>query len=156
MTLESTDIKYADVTKLLKMTDMALSKQHVSLITMRHVIKSLRDSNDTQDREALDKEFQSHLPELSRIAERHQSDVVNLLDGHSGPATFAMQQGMHTFDFKAVLVDAESLGVAGLTIAGAATEADIKAADASVKNAVEQVQAKRGGLKEMGSSLLPN
>ncbi|HEK1684665.1 TPA: flagellin FliC [Pseudomonas putida] len=73
----------------------AMQEQTNILQRMRELaVQSRNDSNSQQDRDALDKEFQSMLSEIDRIADSTQLNGKNLLDGTAGVMTF--QVGSNT------------------------------------------------------------
>ena len=103
----------------------AMQEQTNILQRMRELaVQSRNDTNSTEDREALNKEFAQMSDELTRIAKSTQLNGKNLLDGTAGTLTFqvgsnsggdnqisiALDSG---FDAVALKVDSDAIAITG-------------------------------------------
>ncbi|MCY1422236.1 Flagellin [compost metagenome] len=117
-------------------------------------VQSRNDSNSSNDRDALNKEFQSMAAELTRIANSTQLNGKNLLDGSASTMTF--QVGSNTGGMNQIDIDlsakftASDLGITStITITGAtssAAEASFSAAVSAIDNALQKINTSRADL----------
>ena len=117
-------------------------------------VQSRNDSNSANDRDALNKEFQSMAAELTRIAQSTQLNGKNLLDGSASTMTF--QVGYNTGGMNQIDIDlsakftASDLGITNaITITGAtssAAEASFSAAVSAIDNALQKINTSRADL----------
>ncbi len=137
----------------------AMQEQTNILQRMRELaVQSRNDSNSPQDREALNKEFQSMLEEIDRIASSTQLNGKNLLDGSAGVMTFqvgsnaegsnqitvTLSAAMATTGTNAALAD-----LAGKTIVGSDTAAagtNFSAAISAIDGALQAINTTRASL----------
>lgn len=133
----------------------AMQEQTNILQRMRELaIQSRNDTNSAEDREALDKEFQSMASELTRIANSTQLNGKNLLDGSASTMTF--QVGSNTGDVNQITInlsqkfDATSLGVtSGINIQGSSStlaETNFSAAVGAIDDALAIINSNRADL----------
>ena len=133
----------------------AMQEQTNILQRMRELaVQSRNDSNSSEDRDALNKEFTQMAAELTRIAESTNLNGKNLLDGSASTMTF--QVGSNTgaanqieLDLTAEF-DADSLGItSGITIAGSSStiaETNFSAAVGAIDEALKTINASRADL----------
>ncbi|EJT85406.1 flagellin [Pseudomonas putida S11] len=133
----------------------AMQEQTNILQRMRELaVQSRNDSNSTNDRVALDKEFQSMASELTRIANSTQLNGKNLLDGSASVMTF--QVGSNTGSANQITIDlsakftASDLGVtSSINIQGSDTttaEANFSAAVSAIDAALQTINSNRADL----------
>ncbi|KNX76787.1 MULTISPECIES: flagellin domain-containing protein [Pseudomonas] len=133
----------------------AMQEQTNMLQRMRELaLQSRNDSNSTEDRAALDKEFQSLASELTRIANSTQLNGKNLLDGSASTMTF--QVGSNTGGINQISInlsqkfDATSLGIAStVNIQGstsALAETNYSAAVTAIDKALQTINTNRADL----------
>ncbi|QXI32523.1 MULTISPECIES: flagellin domain-containing protein [Pseudomonas] len=133
----------------------AMQEQTNILQRMRELaVQSRNDSNSTDDRIALDKEFQSMASELTRIANSTQLNGKNLLDGSASTMTF--QVGSNTGSSNQITIDlnqkfdASSLGIgSGINIQGSSSsvsETNYSAAIAAIDTALQTINTNRADL----------
>ncbi|MFG0634944.1 MULTISPECIES: flagellin domain-containing protein [Pseudomonas] len=85
-----------DAISIAQTAEGAMQEQTNILQRMRELaVQARNDSNTEEDRDALDKEFQSMLKEIDRIANSTQLNNKNLLDG-SNTAALVFQVGSNT------------------------------------------------------------
>ncbi|MBB1613379.1 MULTISPECIES: flagellin domain-containing protein [Pseudomonas] len=118
-------------------------------------VQSRNDSNGTQDRVALNKEFGQMSDELTRIAKSTNLNGKNLIDGTAGTMTF--QVGSNTGATNQITItlasgfDAATLSVDSATIAITGTdsttaEASTKAAMDAIDKALQTINSSRADL----------
>ena len=133
----------------------AMQEQTNILQRMRELaVQSRNDSNSSDDRDALQKEFSAMSSELSRIAGSTNLNGKNLLDGSASTMTF--QVGSNTGSDNQIKLDltakfdAVSLGItSGITIAGSSTtiaETNFSAAVGAIDDALKTINASRADL----------
>ncbi|NBF01454.1 flagellin FliC [Pseudomonas sp. Fl5BN2] len=118
-------------------------------------VQSRNDSNGTQDRVALNKEFGQMSDELTRIAKSTNLNGKNLIDGTAGTMTF--QVGSNTgatnqititlasgFDAATLSVDSAAIAITGTDSATA--EASTKAAMDAIDKALQTINSSRADL----------
>lgn len=137
----------------------AMQEQTNILQRMRELaVQSRNDSNSQQDRDALDKEFQSMLSEIDRIADSTQLNGKNLLDGTAGVMTFQVGSNTGTANqitvtlsaaMKTTGTGAALTALAGKSITGAnttAAEATFTAAISAIDEALQAINTNRADL----------
>lgn len=134
----------------------AMQEQTNILQRMRELaVQSRNDSNSANDRDALDKEFQSMLQEIDRIANSTQLNGKNLLDGSAGVMTFQVgsndgANNQITISLSSAMSTTGGLsGLAGKTIAGADTTAaqnNFSAAISAIDDALQAINTTRADL----------
>ncbi|MBA1196796.1 flagellin [Pseudomonas sp. BIGb0278] len=137
----------------------AMQEQTNILQRMRELaVQSRNDSNSSTDRDALNKEFQSMLLEIDRIADSTQLNGKNLLDGTAGVMTFQVGSNVGTQNqitislsgaMKTTGAGAALTGLAGKTIAGADTTAaqnNFSAAVSAIDDALNAINSSRADL----------
>lgn len=137
----------------------AMQEQTNILQRMRELaVQSRNDSNSQTDRDALDKEFQSMLKEIDRIADSTQLNGKNLLDGTAGAMTFQVGSNSGTSNqitislsaaMKTSGAGAALTGLAGKSITGAnttAAEQTFTAAVSAIDDALAAINASRADL----------
>lgn len=137
----------------------AMQEQTNILQRMRELaVQSRNDSNSSTDRDALNKEFQSMLLEIDRIADSTQLNGKNLLDGTAGVMTFQVGSNVGTQNqitislsgaMKTTGTGAALTGLAGKTIAGADTTAaqnNFSAAVSAIDDALNAINSSRADL----------
>jgi len=118
-------------------------------------VQSRNDSNGTDDRAALNKEFATMSDELTRIAKSTNLNGKNLIDGTAGTMTF--QVGSNTGSTNQITItldsgfDAATLSVDSATIAitgndSATSEASSKAAIDAIDLALKTINTSRADL----------
>ncbi|MCE5982445.1 MULTISPECIES: flagellin domain-containing protein [unclassified Pseudomonas] len=133
----------------------AMQEQTNILQRMRELaLQSRNDSNDSTNRDSLNKEFGQMAAELTRIAQSTQLNGKNLLDGSASVMTF--QVGSNTGTENQIKLDlsgkflASDLGItAAITIAGsdsATAEANFSSAMAAIASALDTIGTKRADL----------
>ncbi|MGF0236726.1 flagellin domain-containing protein [Rhodococcus sp. IEGM1300] len=133
----------------------AMQEQTNILQRMRELaVQSRNDSNSSDDRDALNKEFTQMAAELSRIAGSTNLNGKNLLDGSASTMTF--QVGSNTGSDNQIKLDltakfdAVSLGItSGITIAGSSTtiaETNFSAAVGAIDTALKTINSSRADL----------
>ncbi|MDV9034069.1 flagellin domain-containing protein [Pseudomonas sp. RAC1] len=133
----------------------AMQEQTNILQRMRELaVQSRNDSNSANDRQALDKEFQSMASELTRIANSTQLNGKNLLDGSASVMTF--QVGSNTGASNQITIDlsakftASDLGVtSSINIQGSdstTAESNFSAAVSAIDNALQTINSNRADL----------
>jgi flagellin len=114
-------------------------------------VQARNDSNGTDDRKSLNKEFATMSDELTRIAKSTNLNGKNLIDGTAGTMTF--QVGSNTGATNQITItldsgfDAVALSVDSATIAITGTDSDT--AEASTKAAIDAIDL---ALKAINSS----
>ncbi|MDD1974994.1 flagellin domain-containing protein [Pseudomonas tussilaginis] len=137
----------------------AMQEQTNILQRMRELaVQSRNDSNSATDRDALNKEFQSMLLEIDRIADSTQLNGKNLLDGSAGVMTFQVGSNVGGENqitislsgaMKTTGTGAALTGLAGKTITGATSsdaEANFSAAVAAIDDALNAINSSRADL----------
>ncbi|EKT4465838.1 flagellin FliC [Pseudomonas putida] len=134
----------------------AMQEQTNILQRMRELaVQSRNDSNSANDRDALNKEFQSMLQEIDRIANSTQLNGKNLLDGSAGVMTFQVgsndgTNNQITISLSSAMSTTGGLsGLAGKTIAGADTTAaqnNFSAAISAIDDALQAINTTRADL----------
>ena len=132
----------------------ALQESTNILQRMREIsVQSRNDSNGTADRDALDKEFQQSVAELTRIAQSTNLNGKALIDGTAGAMQF--QVGSNTSSDNQITLtlstsfDASTLGMTGMVISGtsnAANHTNVDAAISAIDNALANINATRADL----------
>ena len=134
----------------------AMQEQTNILQRMRELaVQSRNDNNSEADRDALDKEFQSMLKEIDRIAGSTQLNGKNLLDGTASDMTF--QVGSNTGSDNQITISLSDAmnttgalsGLSGKSITGAdsaAAEATFTAALSAIDDALNSINATRADL----------
>ncbi|AIZ33478.1 flagellin domain-containing protein [Pseudomonas parafulva] len=133
----------------------AMQEQTNILQRMRELaVQSRNDSNSSNDRQALDKEFQSMASELTRIANSTQLNGKNLLDGSASVMTF--QVGSNTGASNQITIDlsakftASDLGVtSSINIQGSdstTAESNFSAAVSAIDSALQTINSNRADL----------
>ncbi|MFJ9989627.1 flagellin domain-containing protein [Pseudomonas putida] len=137
----------------------AMQEQTNILQRMRELaVQSRNDSNSQQDRDALDKEFQSMLSEIDRIADSTQLNGKNLLDGTAGVMTFQVGSNSGTANqitvtlsaaMKTTGTGAALTALANKSITGAnstAAEQTFTAAISAIDAALQAINSNRADL----------
>lgn len=134
----------------------AMQEQTNILQRMRELaVQSRNDSNSANDREALNKEFQSMLQEIDRIANSTQLNGKNLLDGSAGVMTFQVgsndgANNQITISLSSAMSTTGGLsGLAGKTIVGAdttAAQSNFSAAISAIDDALQAINTTRADL----------
>ena len=132
----------------------ALQESTNILQRMREIsVQSRNDSNGTADRDALDKEFQQSVAELTRIAQSTNLNGKALIDGTAGAMEF--QVGSNTSSDNQITLtlstsfDASTLGMTGIAISGtsnAVNHTNVDAAISAIDNALANINATRADL----------
>ncbi|MGF6392263.1 flagellin domain-containing protein [Pseudomonas plecoglossicida] len=134
----------------------AMQEQTNILQRMRELaVQSRNDSNSTEDREALNKEFAQMSDELSRIAKSTQLNGKNLLDGTAGKLTFQVGSNSGAdnqisisldsgFDAASLSVDSATIAITGSTSDEA--EASMNAALDAIDLALQTINTTRADL----------
>ncbi|WP_265533166.1 flagellin domain-containing protein [Pseudomonas saponiphila] len=133
----------------------AMQEQTNILQRMRELaVQSRNDSNSSDDRDALNKEFSQMSAELTRISGSTNLNGKNLLDGTASTMTF--QVGSNTGSTNQITLtlsasfDANTLGVgSAITIAGsdsATAETNFSAAVTAIDGALKTINASRADL----------
>ncbi|MDH1572761.1 MULTISPECIES: flagellin domain-containing protein [Pseudomonas] len=134
----------------------AMQEQTNILQRMRELaVQSRNDTNSTEDREALNKEFAQMSDELSRIANSTQLNGKNLLDGSAGVLTFQVgsNSGANNqisisldsgFDAATLSVDSDTIAITGSTSDEA--EASMNAALDAIDAALQTINSTRADL----------
>jgi flagellin len=108
--LEMASKNAQDGISLIQTAEGALSETHAILQRMRELtVQSLNDTNEAEDRGALNEEFMALIDEIDRIADTTQFNGKVLLNGELGGGKLA----------EGSAEDLAEAGVAGITIAGA-------------------------------------
>lgn len=114
-----------DAISLVQTAEGALSETHAILQRMRELsVQSASDTNQVEDRAALDAEFKQLQTEMSKISQETKFNDMELLDGSFGVAVDTATTAGHS---TALAVD----GVAGATASGAAGETYTFSVDAT-------------------------
>ncbi|MDR2306382.1 MAG: flagellin FliC [Paucimonas sp.] len=137
----------------------AMQEQTNILQRMRELaLQSRNDSNSQQDRDALDKEFQSMLQEIDRIADSTQLNGKNLLDGSGGQMVFQVGSNVGasnqiTISLSAAMkttgTGAALTALAGKSITGAdstSAQATFSAAVSAIDDALQAINTSRADL----------
>ncbi|WMJ01575.1 flagellin domain-containing protein [Pseudomonas chlororaphis subsp. aurantiaca] len=133
----------------------AMQEQTNILQRMRELaVQSRNDSNSSDDRDALNKEFSQMSAELTRISGSTNLNGKNLLDGTASTMTF--QVGSNTGSTNQITMtlsasfDANTLGVgSAITIAGSTStiaETNFSAAVTAIEGALKTINASRADL----------
>ncbi|APO83625.1 MULTISPECIES: flagellin domain-containing protein [Pseudomonas] len=134
----------------------AMQEQTNILQRMRELaVQSRNDSNSSQDRDALNKEFQSMLSEIDRIASSTQLNGKDLLNGTASVMTF--QVGSNTGGANQIKISlSDSMmttgalsALSGKTITGAdsaAAEAAFSGAVTAIDSALQTINSSRADL----------
>lgn len=133
----------------------AMQEQTNILQRMRELaVQSRNDSNSSDDRDALNKEFSQMSAELTRISGSTNLNGKNLLDGTASTMTF--QVGSNTGSTNQITLtlsasfDANTLGVgSAITIAGSTStiaETNFSAAVTAIDGALKTINASRADL----------
>ncbi|MFI8396873.1 flagellin FliC [Pseudomonas sp. Choline-02u-1] len=145
-----------DAISIAQTAEGAMQEQTNILQRMRELaLQARNDSNTTDDRDALDKEFQSMTKELDRIAASTQLNNKNLLDGSTTTA-MVFQVGSNTGSDNQIsitLTDAMNTAGAlsaldGKAITGAASdiEANFSGAMTAIDEALKNINTTRADL----------
>lgn len=134
----------------------AMQEQTNILQRMRELaVQSRNDSNSSNDRDALNKEFQDMLAEIDRIAGSTQLNGKNLLDGTAGQMTFQVgsndgTNNQITITLSSAMSTAGGLSaLSGKTIAGAdssSAQANFSAAISAIDAALQTINTTRADL----------
>ncbi|MBC3437619.1 flagellin FliC [Pseudomonas sp. BW16M2] len=135
----------------------AMQEQTNMLQRMRELANQSRnDSNSTLDREALDKEFQSMLKEIDRIASSTELNGKKLLNGSSGVMTFQVGSNIGSDNQITIsLSSSMSTGTGGalsglngkaITGTSANIEANFTAAMSAIDDALQAINTSRADL----------
>ncbi|MBM3109056.1 flagellin domain-containing protein [Pseudomonas arcuscaelestis] len=137
----------------------AMQEQTNILQRMRELaIQSRNDSNSPEDRLALDKEFQSMLEEINRIAASTELNGKKLLDGSADEMVFQVGSNANTNNQISITLSAAMAttgtnaafsSLNGLTITGAdsaAAEATFTAAISAIDEALQTINDTRADL----------
>lgn len=134
----------------------AMQEQTNILQRMRELaVQSRNDSNSTQDRAALNKEFAAMSDELTRIAKSTQLNGKNLLDGTAGTMTFQVGSNGGAINQISITLsdslDAVKLGVNSDAIAitgsdSVTAEASFAASIAAIDTALQTINTTRADL----------
>lgn len=120
----------------------AMQEQTNILQRMRELaVQSRNDSNSTEDREALNKEFAQMSDELTRIAKSTQLNGKNLLDGSAGTMTFQVGSNSGADNQISITLDS-GFDAATLSVDSAAvaiTGSDSVTAEASMNKALDAI-----------------
>lgn len=145
-----------DAISIAQTAEGAMQEQTNILQRMRELaVQSRNDNNSEADRDALDKEFQSMLKEIDRIAGSTQLNGKNLLDGTASDMTF--QVGSNTGSDNQITISLSDAmnttgalsGLSGKSITGAdsaAAEATFTAALSAIDDALNSINATRADL----------
>jgi len=145
-----------DAISIAQTAEGAMQEQTNILQRMRELaVQSRNDNNSEDDRAALDKEFQSMLKEIDRIAGSTQLNGKNLLDGTAGDMTF--QVGSNTGSDNQITISLSDAlnttgalsGLASQNITGAnssAAEATFTAAMSAIDDALNAINSTRADL----------
>ncbi|CAB5525333.1 Flagellin [Pseudomonas putida] len=144
-----------DAISIAQTAEGAMQEQTNILQRMRELaLQARNDSNTADDREALDKEFQSMLKEIDRIANSTQLNNKNLLDGSSSDLTF--QVGSNTGSDNQIVISLSDAmnttgalsGMSGQAITGESSdiEANFSAAMSAIDDALKAINTTRADL----------
>ncbi|WJD61244.1 flagellin domain-containing protein [Pseudomonas kurunegalensis] len=145
-----------DAISIAQTAEGAMQEQTNILQRMRELaVQSRNDNNSEDDRDALDKEFQSMLKEIDRIAGSTQLNGKNLLDGTASDMTF--QVGSNTGSDNQITISLSDAmntggalsGLSGQSITGsdsAAAEATFTAALSAIDDALNAINSTRADL----------
>jgi flagellin len=145
-----------DAISIAQTAEGAMQEQTNILQRMRELaVQSRNDNNSEADRDALDKEFQSMLKEIDRIAGSTQLNGKNLLDGSASDMTF--QVGSNTGSDNQITISLSDAmnttgalsGLSGQSITGAdsaAAEATFTAALSAIDDALNAINSTRADL----------
>ncbi|MDD2134394.1 flagellin FliC [Pseudomonas sp. LB-090624] len=145
-----------DAISIAQTAEGAMQEQTNILQRMRELaVQSRNDNNSEADRDALDKEFQSMLKEIDRIAGSTQLNGKNLLDGTASDMTF--QVGSNTGSDNQITISLSDAmnttgalsGLSGQSITGAdsaAAEATFTAALSAIDDALNAINSTRADL----------
>lgn len=147
-----------DAISIAQTAEGAMQEQTNILQRMRELaVQSRNDNNSEADRDALDKEFQSMLKEIDRIAGSTQLNGKNLLDGTASDMTF--QVGSNTGSDNQITISLSDAmntsasgalnGLSGMKITGsdsASAEASFTAALSAIDDALNAINATRADL----------
>ncbi|WP_448177057.1 flagellin domain-containing protein [Pseudomonas putida] len=145
-----------DAISIAQTAEGAMQEQTNILQRMRELaVQSRNDNNSEADRDALDKEFQSMLKEIDRIAGSTQLNGKNLLDGSASDMTF--QVGSNTGSDNQITISLSDAmnttgalsGLDGMSITGAdsaAAEATFTAALSAIDDALNAINSTRADL----------
>ncbi|WP_144938669.1 flagellin domain-containing protein [Pseudomonas alabamensis] len=134
----------------------AMQEQTNILQRMRELaVQSRNDTNSTQDREALNKEFSQMSEELTRIADSTQLNGKNLLNGDAGVMTFQVGSNSGTqnqisislsgkFDAASLSVDSGSIAITGASSSDA--DANMNKALSAIDAALQTINSTRADL----------
>ncbi|WP_426155736.1 flagellin domain-containing protein [Pseudomonas sp. TSRC2-2] len=145
-----------DAISIAQTAEGAMQEQTNILQRMRELaLQARNDSNTTDDRDALDKEFQSMTKELDRIAASTQLNNKNLLDGSTTTA-MVFQVGSNTGSDNQIsitLTDAmdttgalSALSGKAITGAASAIEANFSGAMTAIDEALKNINTTRADL----------
>jgi len=145
-----------DAISIAQTAEGAMQEQTNILQRMRELaVQSRNDNNSEDDRAALDKEFQSMLKEIDRIAGSTQLNGKNLLDGTAGDMTFQVgsntgSDNQITISLSDALNTAGALsGLSGQNITGSdssSAEATFTAAMSAIDDALNAINSTRADL----------
>ncbi|GLO12627.1 flagellin [Pseudomonas putida] len=145
-----------DAISIAQTAEGAMQEQTNILQRMRELaVQSRNDNNSADDREALNKEFQSMLKEIDRIAGSTQLNGKNLLDGSASDMTF--QVGSNTGSDNQITISLSDAmnttgalsGLDGMSITGtdsATAEAAFTAALSAIDDALNAINSTRADL----------
>jgi len=144
-----------DAISIAQTAEGAMQEQTNILQRMRELaLQARNDSNTADDRDALDKEFQSMLKEIDRIANSTQLNNKNLLDGSSSDLTF--QVGSNTGSDNQIVISLSDAmnttgalsGMSGQAITGESSdiEANFSAAMSAIDDALKAINTTRADL----------
>lgn len=132
-----------DGISLIQTAEGALNETENILQRMRQLaVQSANDTNNTDDRTAIQDEINQLIQEVDRIRNTTQFNNLNLLDGTYSATALNLQIGANDGQILQVTISdmgASALGISGLDITSAASaSAAISALDAAIKTVSEQ------------------
>jgi len=145
-----------DAISIAQTAEGAMQEQTNILQRMRELaVQSRNDNNSEEDRDALDKEFQSMLLEIDRIANSTQLNGKNLLNGDAGEMTF--QVGSNTGSDNQITINLSDAlntggalsGLSGQNITGSdssSAESTFTAAMSAIDDALNKINSTRADL----------
>ncbi|MBK4994441.1 flagellin FliC [Pseudomonas sp. S37] len=145
-----------DAISIAQTAEGAMQEQTNILQRMRELaVQSRNDNNSEEDRDALDKEFQSMLKEIDRIANSTQLNGKNLLNGDAGEMTF--QVGSNTGSDNQITINLSDAlntggalsGLSGQNITGSdssSAESTFTAAMSAIDDALNKINSTRADL----------
>jgi flagellin len=142
--LEMASKNSQDAISLIQTAEGALNETHSILQRMRELaVQASNDTNNSNDRTALQNEMDQLAKEINRIANNTQFNTKDLLKGDFASSALSFQVGANpnqTISLTIGNMSAASLGVA-LTNTESATGLDISSASASFADAISKIDA---------------